>query len=560
MAQETTVISVQNTFGINPWLVGKVLPNPGHMAIGSAIALAGAATVLGLPAAVVVLVAVANDFVAVARKGSVTIAPPKDVLRLKDGAWSLVGARFAGQLPPAQREIVESVKSPSEVVIDVLSEPTAKTPKPSSDPADRMGFDRQKTAATYPSSPWGNSTSPQSAQDFHPPVPRHIPVHIPVEKLTDFEREIEAQVAERVAAQVAERSNSPQRLDPQGIVNELFVKEDGYFRSWFGMGVTGAGKGVFICYASILAKSHMPGVSIWAIDPKSDPSEYLRWNHIEESQRYHYDACRPAFGKEAENLVKAGISRILEGYANDKSRYKLLIVDELPAILRSLGSSGRSTLRYLNSIASMGRSQNQIVWLFSNSIGLQQNGITQGDQDYYQTLYLATPRKLAQITGYAKFAGPKIESIDPVFSETGRAAWASTKDAWESVPTSYYDVVSRLPPVAAPSTLGTGEFKDSAGAIALANLAEELAEALEEMGLKKGILADLIPKTSFAHLTGKVEDLGPVLSTLTSGLKKYREVLTVRSVRGETIVALPTFTAPPRFADDDDKPISFDFL
>jgi hypothetical protein len=559
MAQETTVISVQNTFGVSPWLVGKVLPNPGHMAIGSAIALAGAATVLGLPAAVVVLVAVANDFVAVARKGSVTIAPPKDVLRLKDGAWSFAGANVAGQLPPAQREISEPVEDTEKGVIDVPSEPVAKPQIPSSDPSDRMGIEREKVTPAYPSNPWGNPPSPQAAQNFHAPSPRHTPETIPVERLTDFEKEIEAQVAERVAAQVAERSNSPQRLDPQGIVNELFVKEDGYFRSWFGMGVTGAGKGVFICYASILAKSHMPGVSIWAIDPKSDPSEYLRWNHIEESQRYHYDACRPAFGREAENLVKAGISRILEGYANDKSKYKLLIVDELPAILRSLGTSGRSTLRYLNSIASMGRSQNQIVWLFSNSIGLQQNGITQGDQDYYQTLYLATPRKLAQITGYAKFAGPKIESTDPVFDKTGRAAWASTKDTWESVPTSYYDVVSRLPPVAAPSTLGTGEFKDSAGAIALANLAEELAETLEEMGLKKGILADLIPQTSFAHLTEKVENLGPVLSTLTLGLKKYPEVLTVRSVRGETIVALPSPPQIPQLTDDD-QPISFGFL
>lgn len=555
MTQETTIISVQNTFGVSPWLLGKVLPNPGHMAIGSAIALAGAATVLGLPAAVLVLVAVANDFVAVGRKGSVAIAPPKDVLRLKDGAWSFAGGGTAGHLPPAQREIGENS------AIDVPSEPVVQTPKPSSDPSDRMGIEREKVTPAYLNNPWGAPSSPQAAQDFHVPATRHAPEAIPSERLTDFEKEIEAQVAERVAAQVAGQSNAPQRLDPQGIVNELFVKEDGYFRSWFGMGVTGAGKGVFICYASILAKSHMPGVSIWAIDPKSDPSEYLRWNHIEESQRYHYDACRPAFGREAENLVKAGISRILEGYANDKSKYKLLIVDELPAILRSLGSSGRSTLRYLNSIASMGRSQNQIVWLFSNSIGLQQNGITQGDQDYYQTLYLVTPRKLAQITGYAKFAGPKIETTDPVFAETGRAAWASTKDKWEPVPTSYYDIVSRLPPVAPPPAFGTGDFKDSAGAIALANLAEELAEALENLSRRSEKLEELILKTNFAYLVEGRDDAESVLLTISNGLKKYPDTITVRSVGREIVVALPP--APSQSQQDSGErldSISFDFL
>jgi hypothetical protein len=237
-------------------------------------------------------------------------------------------------------------------------------------------------------------------------------------------------------------------------------------------------------------------------------------------------------------MIKGGVKKILAGYAADTSKYKILIIDELPAILKTLGSSGRSTLRYFNAIASMGRSSNSLVWLFSNSIGLNQNGVTKADKSYYHLMYLTTPRKLSAITVIDTFEGQKISADDDVFKTTGRAGWTSTKGHWEPVPTAYFDVVSRLPEVMPPAGFGAGQYKDSQGEVALANLAEELVEALIEQGYQKGNLADMIALTSFAHLL-EGDNKEKTLKTLGAGLKRYPEVITVRVVQARYVVALP---------------------
>jgi hypothetical protein len=553
---ETTIISYQNTFGVEPWGFGRLgFTSTLPMVLGSAVSLVGALTILGVPAAVVALIVVANDFCAVAGKGK-KVKPPRDILQLKDGAWSLATGRA---LPPASEPINED----NEPAITVQAQTVeASTLQPAKD------IDR----STYPNSPWGAPSTPKPEPQ---PVPANVPANVPSEPvsnfgkppesepvaslLTDFEKEQEAIIEERVQERLKNKSVPAQ--PSQGIVEELFIKEDGYFRSWFVMAPTGGGKGVFLCYASIMAKAKMPGVSIWAIDPKSDPSEYSRWAHIPESQRYHYSALRPNYDRESQNLVKGGIKNILEGYSADRAPYKILIVDELPAILRSLGSNARNTLRYLNAIASMGRSSNSVVWLFSNGIGLQQNGITSADRSYYHTMYLSTARKLAPIVGYDKFEGPKIAADDAVFADTGRAAWASTKDEWESVPTSYFDVVSRLPQVSPlPAGFGTGTYKDSEGEVALANLADELAEALEQSNKKRADMEALVKETDFAYLLEK-GDAATTLQTLATGLKKYPDVVTVRKVQMRWVVAMPKLSATePALANSGEAPFTFDFL
>jgi hypothetical protein len=532
------IVSFQNDFAYSPLLFAHVIRDKkraGVVAAGGAVFSVITLAVAGPWLGAIALLMTVNDTLCLTGKRK-EISPPKDLFRLKGGAWQL-----AGSTPAALPSVADPEAIPvSSTVVHDSPEPVDRpVPKPNpnpvhanSDPANfmpRAEFKQEApVAANFSSNPWNNP--PRT------PVPAYEPEGIPDENLTDWEREQEAIIQERVDAALAkEKAGSATQTDPQGIVNELFVKEDGYYRSWFIMGITGSGKGVFLCYALIVAQAKMPGVSIWVVEPKADPLEYSRWAFLPENQRYHYEAMQPTFSREDVIRIKAGIQRVLNGYAADKSEYKLLIIDELPAILRSLGESARSTLKYLNAIASMGRSRNNLVWLFSNAIGLQQNGITAGDRDYYQTLYLATPSKLSPIVDYDKFKGARIESSDPVFASTGRAALASTKSNWEPIPNSYYEVVSRLPKVQPPTNFGTGSFERSEEAVELATMAEELRDVLEESGLNRGCLADLLRETSYESLSEKPG----ALPSLADGLRGFPDIIEIRKNAKGFAVALP---------------------
>jgi hypothetical protein len=184
------------------------------------------------------------------------ISPPKDLFRLKGGAWQL-----AGSTPAALPSVADTEAIPvSSTVVHDSPEPVDRpVPKPKPVPANsdpynhmpRAEFKQEApVAANFSSNPWNNPPK-------RSPVPvTHQTEEIPLDAMTDFEREQEAIIQERVEAALAkEKAGSATQTDPQGIVNELFVKEDGYYRSWFIMGVTGAGKGVFLCYALIVAQA-----------------------------------------------------------------------------------------------------------------------------------------------------------------------------------------------------------------------------------------------------------------------------------------------------------------
>ena len=124
------------------------------------------------------------------------------------------------------------------------------------------------------------------------------------------------------------------------------------------------------------------------------------------------------------------------------------------------------------------------------------------------------------------------------------------------MPIDYSTVVDALPNISPPQDYGTGHFTGDDDAIAIREVAEELADELVERGLKKCMLSRLIVGTS---LEGVPEEL--LERTFIPGLKSCRDVLVVRKLATGYIARLPEPAAPvPSSAVGSESDVLFSFF
>ena len=540
MSSDRTIVSYQHTLGASPWLLGRFISNPTWLTVPTGMGLALAWAAFGIPSTLLLLVVAINDMLHVTGQGKVS--EPKDLFAIDgDKGFTLAGSTPVASLPASDTAGAINVEA-EEMQPEATGNTTLTEPF---DPANLTVDQRQavETSPAYVNNPWASSSGGNSS-DRSPSTPAEMIASInanPSAEVRQPSAEERAELLEigrrnSAAAEMPVRTSDIAHIE--GPVRQMLEKEDGYLRSWMLMVPTGGGKGVLAAYAGIQALRHLTGVSIWAVDPKSDPLEYTRWVHIPAHQRYHYNALQPALSKESEAQIVEGIKGILAGYAEDKSPYKILIIDELPAILRSLGKYGRTALKYFHTVASMGRSRNSVVWLFSNAIGLNENGITKQQQSYYRTLYAAIPNDIGAITEYDKFPGEAIGPDHAVFQSTGRAAWTSTKGDWEPVPRIYKTVIDALPQVSPPANFGGGDFQGSQSAIAINGLAEELQDLLLEGDRSAGLLHELLTQTTVG------EQPEESLGAIADGLRTCPELVSIRKTAKGYRVSLPVAVDP----------------
>ena len=472
MKTEQTIISYQNTFGVEPWGAGRVVNHPGVATVAN-IAITGAGLVFGWPIALIASAVTLNDLLSA--KANNEPGPVRDVLRFSS-------APTTRSLPAARSSNREIAESPRPITVSAVQAKTEQEPT-TEDPAIQTAQTalRSRPEATpigsqFSSNPWQGTVNTQKPKSAEPPV---------VEISADHQKVLD--------------NSEPMQLEPwqiKGLANELLIEEDGFLRSWMIFGVTGGGKGTFVAFAVLLFMRKYPDAAIYAIDPKADPKEYKRWAMIPAENRIHYNASRPDLGGQQKKRIQESIRLLLDKYENDPAPIKLLISDEQPTNVQVMGKYGKDLKDYLNRKAGMGRSRGHVVWSTSNQLGLRENKMTAGERDNYQLIYLTSKRKLRPINDCRSFPGPTITADDAVFSATGRAGWASTADRWVSVSTSYRDAVEGLPDVVPPAGFGEGgTMRHLDSVLSVRDLAEQIAENLQDLGKSKAKLSDLIEGT-----------------------------------------------------------------
>jgi len=543
-----TIISVQDTFGCKPMALPYVgFTRPGPHVIGSLafmfLAWLGGGFVV-LPFAAYMCL---NDASYIRNKGRKKPGKPREICHYGEGQWQLpaleaiVGTGVTNRLASAGEEAAETDSEPEALTVKAETVPSTpapaivtpppSTPAPAPAPVDPATL----TTPLIEREPVAQITEPSPFA----PTPT-------VSEPTEDER------SELLKAHKKTKLTS----SPQGILSELFLKEDGYFSSWFVMGVPRTGKGVCLAYSLVLAQVVMQGVEVYAIDAKADPAEFSRWGFLKASQRYHFKGSRSQWTREERTKIKAGVFRILRMHENSTAPYKLLVIDELPAILRVLGpKDGRALMDYCNSVASQGPSTGSITWIFSNSITLQGNGVRAADMAFYMLMYLATPKKLSAITTYKNFTGPKIKPDDPVFEVTGRAGWASTLPEWVAIPNTYNELVEGLTKCNPPANFGSGDFENSQGAIALNKLAGALADQLVALGVPSLEFTELVKGTSFGGMYAGADDSQALAITrqLVDGLKNHDDVITINYLNSIYTVSLPRYKEEEATYQDEDE-------
>ena len=323
-----------------------------------------------------------------------------------------------------------------------------------------------------------------------------------------------------------------------GIAGKLLEREDGDLRSWMVTGFTGSGKGSFYAFALLLAINTVPNLAVYGIDPKGDPKELYRWQPIKEQNRYHFQADNPDIGPQEREMIEEGLKDLLRRYHNDPAPTKLLIVDELPAIISIISPKYRKQfVRFICNIGGMGRSRGRVCWVSSNTVGLREIGISKAERDYFHQMYLVTPGSYKKMCDHPSFPGPDIDM--DVLNISGRAVWCNVTGEWHEVPTSYKDCTDLLKQIAPapPKNFGTGEFAGAETALQIREVAKELAWALDQVEVNgKANLMDLANMTS--ALDGVDEDA--IVNSVIPALKDYKDFLIIKkSYKGEWMCSLP---------------------
>lgn len=210
------------------------------------------------------------------------------------------------------------------------------------------------------------------------------------------------------------------------------------FQSTLIVGQPGAGKGLTIAYATRWIKKLHPDCQIWAIDPKSDPSEADYWTACDRVLNCPIRPFTPAEDMEA---IQEQIDAFIAEFQGSHAPMKLLIFDEALAVKEKTGKWFKGLMAGFNALCSMGRSSKQYGWLVSQSPNTDDFGISGGTRNVYRRVLLLARSNLGLIAnGSTFFAGkPTTEQL----MQTGRVYFDSISNEWGVTPV-YPDLVKAM--------------------------------------------------------------------------------------------------------------------
>jgi hypothetical protein len=206
------------------------------------------------------------------------------------------------------------------------------------------------------------------------------------------------------------------------------------------VGQPGAGKGLAVAYATRAIKAAHPAISIWVIDPKSDPGEAAYWLACDRV----LDEPIPAFpsGEDIEDF-QGKVDRFVDEFKAVLGP-KLLIVDETLAIKELMPGWFKGFSVACNHLASTGRSRAVYVWLISQTPNASDFGISGGARNVFRRVLLLAADDLGLIANNSTFFTGQPSAA--LLRQTGRVAFDSLGGKWAAVP-QYPDLaVSALAP------------------------------------------------------------------------------------------------------------------
>lgn len=194
------------------------------------------------------------------------------------------------------------------------------------------------------------------------------------------------------------------------------------------VGQPGAGKGLAVAYATRAIKAAHPEVSIWVIDPKSDPGEAAYWLACDRV----LDEPIPAFpsGEDIEDF-QSKVDRFVDEFKAVLGP-KLLIVDETLAIKELMPGWFKGFSVACNHLASTGRSRAVYVWLISQTPNASDFGISGGARNVFRRVLLLAADDLGLIANNSTFFSGQPSAA--LLRQTGRVAFDSLGGKWAAVP------------------------------------------------------------------------------------------------------------------------------
>ncbi|MBD1856586.1 MULTISPECIES: hypothetical protein [Leptolyngbya] len=210
------------------------------------------------------------------------------------------------------------------------------------------------------------------------------------------------------------------------------------------VGQPGAGKGLTIAYATRWIKQLHPDCQIWAIDPKSDPSEVDYWKSCDRLLQCPIRPFTPAEDMEA---IQDAIDNFIAEFQNLHAPMKLLIFDEALAVKEKTGQWFKGLMAGFNALSSMGRSSKQYGWLVSQSPNTSDFGISGGTRNVYRRVLLLAKSNQGLIANRSTFFSG--EPTQSQLNETGRVYFDSITNSWGITPV-YHDLVRDVPAKSEP--------------------------------------------------------------------------------------------------------------
>lgn len=208
-----------------------------------------------------------------------------------------------------------------------------------------------------------------------------------------------------------------------------------YLQSTLIVGQPGAGKGLTIAYATRWIKQLHPDCQIWAIDPKSDPSEADYWKMCD---RLLQCPIRPFTPAEEMEGIQDAIDNFIAEFQNSRAPIKLLIFDEALAVKEKTGKWFKGLMAGFNALCSMGRSSKQYGWLVSQSPNTDDFGISGGTRNVYRRVLLLAKSNQGLIANRSTFFSG--EPTQSQLETTGRVYFDSITNSWGITPV-YPDLV-----------------------------------------------------------------------------------------------------------------------
>lgn len=202
------------------------------------------------------------------------------------------------------------------------------------------------------------------------------------------------------------------------------------------------GKGVVVSQAISNLKRLHPGIEIWLIDPKNEPSEQHYWSGIDIGKRCHYDLRD--FDVDVDEAIEI-FSDHLKNFNRSSSPSKLLIIDEFVCLNQKCSGKFMNQLKdFIVGICSSGemlpdKGLGRFIWAITQSPYVSDLGFrTKAALSTFQRILLINKSSLHlyPLAVSASFVPPGSEpKLARLLGQSERIYYYSRSDSWHPIPT-----------------------------------------------------------------------------------------------------------------------------